>query len=213
MSAAIRVLVVDDHPIVRDGLRALFGTVPDVDVVGEARDTEGALREVTLLRPDVLLLDVHLPGATGLDALPTIRRAAPDTRVLLLSMDDDAETVLAGVRLGADGYLVKGASQEEILRAVRAVNDGQMILGSPVTRHLRGLDRPATAPFPQLATREREILDLVASGLSNAGIADRLYLSPKTVANYLTSVFAKLGVQDRAQAIVKARDAGLGRGA
>ena len=208
----IRIVVVDDHPIVRDGLRALFGTVPDVDLVGEARDADGALREVTLLRPDVLLLDVHLPGATGLEALGRIRRAAPDTRVLLLTMDDDAETVLEAVRLGADGYLVKGASQEEILRAVRAVHDGQMILGPTVNRHLRGLAAPRSDPFPQLAPREREILDLVAAGLSNAAIADRLALSPKTVANYLTSVFAKLAVTDRGQAIVKARDAGLGRG-
>ena len=212
MSDGIRVVVVDDHPIVRDGLRALFGTVPDVELVGEALDAAGALREVTLVRPDVLLLDVHLPGGTGLEWLERIRRAAPGTRVLLLTMDDGAETVLEAVRLGADGYLVKGASQAEILRAVRAVHDGQMILDPTVNRHLRGLSRPTTAPFPQLAHREREILDLVAAGLGNAAIADRLALSPKTVANYLTSVFAKLGVADRSQAIVKARDAGLGRG-
>jgi DNA-binding NarL/FixJ family response regulator len=128
-------------------------------------------------------------------------------------MDDDAETVLQALRLGVDGYLVKGASQAEITRAVRAVHDGQMILGEAVNRHLRGLphSRPES-PFPQLAGREREILDLVAAGLSNSGIADRLCLSRKTVANYLTSVFAKLDVTDRSQAIVKARDAGLGRG-
>ena len=210
---SIRIVVVDDHPIVRDGLRALFGTVPDVELVGEARDAEGALREVTLARPDVLLLDVHMPGATGLDVLERVRRASPSTRVLLLTMDDDAETVLAAVRLGVDGYLVKGAGQEEILRAVRAVHDGQMILGPTVNRHLRGLTASSRAdPFPQLAAREREILDLVAAGLGNGAIAERLSLSPKTVANYLTSVFAKLGVSDRSQAIVTARDAGLGRG-
>jgi DNA-binding NarL/FixJ family response regulator len=208
---SIRVVVVDDHPIVRDGLRALFGTVPDVEVVGEATDVAGALREVTLARPDVLLLDVHLPDGTGLEVLTGVRRASPETRVLLLTMDDDAETVLAAVRLGADGYLVKGAGQEEILRAVRAVHDGQMILGPTVNRHLRGLTASPSQPFPQLAAREREILDLVAAGLSNGAIADRLHLSPKTVANYLTAVFAKLGVSDRSQAIVTARDAGLGR--
>ena len=211
---SIRIVVVDDHPIVRDGLRALFGTVPDVEVVGEARDAAGALREVTLQRPDVLLLDVHMPGATGLEALEAVRRASPSTRVLLLTMDDDAATVLEAVRLGVDGYLVKGAGQEEILRAVRAVHDGQMILGPTVNRHLRGGLAPVSRvdPFPQLAAREREILDLVAAGLSNGTIAQRLSLSPKTVANYLTSVFAKLGVPDRSQAIVRARDAGLGRG-
>ena len=211
--SAIRIVVVDDHPVVRDGLRALFDTVPDVDLVGEAADAGTALREVTLHRPDVVLLDVHLPGGTGLDALAGLRRASPATRVLLLTMDDDADTVLAAVRLGADGYLVKGASQAEILRAVRAVHDGQMILGPGVNRHLRGLAAPpSAAPFPQLAAREREILDLVAAGLSNAAIADRLHLSPKTVANYLTAVFAKLSVADRTRAIVVARDAGLGRG-
>jgi DNA-binding NarL/FixJ family response regulator len=210
---AIRVVVVDDHPIVRDGLRALFDSVPDVDVAGEAADADGALREVTVLRPDVLLLDIHMPGATGLDVLTRIRRASPETHVLLLTMDDDADTVLDAVRLGADGYLVKGASQAEILRAVRAVHDGQMILGPSVNRHLRELPpREVVAPFPELAAREREILDLVATGLSNAAIAERLFLSPKTVANYLTSVFAKLAVTDRGQAIIRARDAGLGRG-
>jgi DNA-binding NarL/FixJ family response regulator len=209
----IRVVIVDDHPIVRDGLRALFGTVPDVEVAGEASDGDGALREVTLLRPDVLLLDVHMPGRTGLDVLADVRRASPETRILLLTMDDDADTVLDAVRLGADGYLVKGASQAEIMRAVHAVHDGQMILGPSVNRHLRGLPRAeAAAPFPELAAREREILDLVASGLSNAAIAEKLFLSPKTVANYLTSVFAKLGVTDRGQAIIRARDVGLGRG-
>jgi DNA-binding NarL/FixJ family response regulator len=209
---AIRIVVVDDHPIVRDGLRALFSTVPDVDVVGEAADAGTALREITLHRPDVLLLDIHMPGGTGLEVLPRLRQASPETHVLLLTMDDDAETALEAVQLGADGYLVKGASQDEITRAVRAVHDGQLILGQAVNRHLRGIGRKDTAPFPQLAAREREILDLVAAGLSNAGIAERLFLSPKTVANYLTSVFAKLGVSDRGQAIIKARDAGLGRG-
>ncbi len=209
---AIRVVIVDDHPIVRDGLRALFDSVADVEVAGEAADAEGALREVTVLRPDVLLLDIHMPGATGLEVLARIRRASPETHVLLLTMDDDADTVLDAVRLGADGYLVKGASQAEIMRAVRAVHDGQMILGPSVNRHLRELPRrEAAAPFPELAAREREILDLVAAGLSNAAIAERLFLSPKTVANYLTSVFAKLAVTDRGQAIIRARDAGLGR--
>jgi DNA-binding NarL/FixJ family response regulator len=207
----IRIVVVDDHPIVRDGLRALFSTVPDVDVVGEAADAAAALREITLHRPDVLLLDVHMPGGTGLGVLPRLRRASPETHILLLTMDDDAETALDAVQLGADGYLVKGANQDEIMRAVRAVHDGQLILAQAVNRHLRGIGRKDATPFPQLAAREREILGLVAAGLSNAGIAERLFLSPKTVANYLTSVFAKLAVTDRGQAIIKARDAGLGR--
>jgi DNA-binding NarL/FixJ family response regulator len=210
--SAVRIVVVDDHPIVRDGLRALFDTVDDVELVGEAADADGALREVTLARPDVVLLDVHLPGG-GLTALAGIRRASPATAALMLTMADDAETVLESLRLGAAGYLVKGANQAEILRAVRAVHDGQLILGQQVDRHVRGLSAAGTGgPFHELAARERQILDLVAAGLGNAAIADRLALSPKTVANYLTSVFAKLAVSDRSQAIVKARDAGLGRG-
>jgi DNA-binding NarL/FixJ family response regulator len=209
--STIRIVVVDDHPIVRDGLRALFSTVADLHVVGEAADADGALREVTLLRPDVLLLDVHMPGDTGLEALPRLRRAAPETRVLLLTMDNDAATALRAVQLGADGYLVKGASQEQILRAVRAVHDGEMILGQAVNRSLRRYTGDTT-PFPELADREREILDLVARGLTNPAIAERLVLSEKTVRNHVSNVFAKLHVTGRAEAVARARDAGLGEG-
>ena len=208
---ALRIVVVDDHPIVREGLQALFDTVPDIDVVAEAADAATALREVTLTRPDVVLLDVHLPGPSGLEVMISLRRASPRTRIVLLTMDDDADTVVTAVRLGADGYLVKGARQAEILRAVRAVHDGQMILGPGLDRHVRALTAPAAAPFPQLTSRERQILDLLAGGLSTATIADRLKLAPKTVANSLTSVFTKLAVRDRTHAVIVAREAGLGR--
>ena len=209
----ITVVVVDDHPVVRDGLRALFDTVPDVTLVGEAADAEGAVREVTMAHPDLVLLDIHLPGTSGLEVLARLRTLAPATRVVMLTMHDDAPSLVEAVRAGAHGYLLKGASQQAILAALRAVQDGQTVFGAEVSRHLRGL--PGTGHdevFPELAPREREILDLVAAGLGNASIGARLALSPKTVANHLTTIFHKIAVSDRGHAIVKARDAGLGRG-
>ncbi len=209
----ISVVVVDDHPVVRDGLRALFETVPDVVLVGEAGNGEEAVREVTVLRPDLVLLDIHLPGVSGLQVLGRLRRVAPRTRVVMLTMYDDAPSLVEAVRAGADGYLLKGASQQAIIAALRAVHDGQAVFGAEVTRHLHGLTaNPVDESFPQLAPREREILDLVAAGLGNATIGARLALAPKTVANHLTAIFHKIGVSDRGGAIVKARDAGLGRG-
>ena len=208
----IRIVVVDDHPIVRDGLRALFSTVADVVVVGEATDADGALREVTLHRPDVLLLDVHMPGGTGLEVRrPRCARLA-ETRVLLLTMDDDAgDGAARRVQLGVDGYLVKGASQDEIMRAVRAVHDGQLILGQA------GATGTCAAPAPTRHRSRSWPAENARSSTWSPPAFQRRHrrpavLSPKTVANYLTSVFAKLAVTDRGQAIIKARDAGLGRG-
>ena len=211
----VRVVLADDHPVVRAGLAALLGSLPDVEVVAVAADGFGAVKEVVLHRPDVAILDLQMPGQDGFAATREIRRVAPDVAVLVLTMSDDDDSVFAAMRAGARGYLVKGAEQEEIGRAVHAVASGEAIFGPGVAqRVLRffATPIPVADPFPELTAREREILDLLAAGLTNSAIAVRLGLSPKTVANHLSSIFAKLQVADRAQAILRAREAGLGTG-
>jgi DNA-binding NarL/FixJ family response regulator len=214
--ATIRVVLADDHPVVRGGLRALLTSLPAYEVVGEATDGESAVREVQLSHPDVVLMDVNMPGVDGLEATRRIRAAVPDVAVLVLTMFDDDDTVFAAMKAGAQGYLLKGAEQDEIDRAIRAVVAGEAIFGPGVAARVlqQFADPPAVqrdVPFPQLTDREREVLDLVAAGRRNAAIAEELFLSPKTVANHISSIFAKLAVADRSAAIVRARDEGLGR--
>ncbi len=211
----VRIVLADDHPVVRGGLRALIGTIDGLEVVGEAADGEAAVREVQLLRPDVVLMDVRMPGLGGVEATRRIRETTPETAVLMLTMYDDDATVLTAMQAGARGYLLKGAEQTEIVGAIHAVVAGQVIFGPGIAG--RVLDYfaappvPAAEPFPQLTTREREILDLLASGRRTAAIAEALFLSPKTVSNHLTNVFAKLEVADRTEAIIRAREGGLGQ--
>jgi DNA-binding NarL/FixJ family response regulator len=208
----IRVVVADDHPVVRAGLSALLDSLPGIEVVAVAADGRGAVKEVVMQRPDVAVLDLQMPGLDGFGATREIRRVAPDVAVLVLTMFDDDESVFAAMRAGARGYVVKGAEQEELGRAVRAVAAGEAIFGPAVAQRMLRFftPPPAVDPFPQLTAREREILGLLAAALSNATIASRLGLSPKTVANHISSIFNKLQVADRAQAILRARDAGLG---
>lgn len=212
----VRLLLADDHPVVRAGLRTLIDTVEDIVVVAEASDGAEAVREVLLQRPDVVLMDVRMEGLGGVEATRRIRAASPDTAVLMLTMYDDDDTVFTAMQAGARGYLLKGASQEEIVSAVKAVASGQAIFGPGVAARVIGyFSAPpprAVAAFPQLTERERQILDLLATGLRTAAIAERVHLSPKTVSNNLTSIFTKLEVADRAAAIVRARESGLGRG-
>jgi len=211
----IRVVVADDHPIVRTGLTALLGSLPDFEVVGVAADGREAVREVITTRPDVALLDLHMPGLDGIAATRELARVAPLVAVLVLTMYDDDESIFAAMRAGARGYLVKGVEQEDIARAITSVAAGEAIFGPGVAqRVLSSLQTPHRSievAFPELTVREREVLDLLAAGLNNTAIGQRMGLAPKTVANNVSAIFAKLHVADRAQAIVRARDAGMGR--
>jgi DNA-binding NarL/FixJ family response regulator len=211
----VRVVVADDHPIVRDGLRALLTSIPDVELVGEATTGREAVRSAVTDRPDVIVMDLRMPDLDGAAATAEICRVAPDVAVLVLTMLDDDDSVFAAMRAGARGYLVKGASQQEIVRAITAVAAGEAIFGPGVARRvLRYFASPpaAAAPaFPELSPREREVLDLIAGGLTNAAIAGRLGLSAKTVGNHTSAIFAKLQVAGRAEAIIRAREAGFGR--
>jgi DNA-binding NarL/FixJ family response regulator len=214
--APIRVLVADDHPVVRGGLVALLRTIPDLAVVGEAADGDAAVREVQLLRPDVVLMDVRMPGLDGVEATRRIRSSVPETRVLILTMYDDDATVFTAMQAGAQGYLLKEAEQAEIVRAIHAVVAGDAIFGPGVAERVLSYfaERPAESgtsyPFPELTERERVVLALLARGHATQEIAAELFLSPKTVSNNLTAIFAKLQVAGRAEAIVRAHERGLG---
>jgi DNA-binding NarL/FixJ family response regulator len=212
----IRILVADDHPVVRGGLVALLRTIDGIEVVGEAADGAAAVREAQLSHPDVVLMDVRMPDLDGVEATRRIRAAVPDTRVLMLTMYDDDATVFTAMQAGAQGYLLKEAEQDEIVRAVRAVVAGEAIFGPGVAERVLGYfsGQPAEVsvayPFPDLTERERVVLELLARGRRTSEIAAELYLSPKTVANNMTTIFAKLQVASRAEAIVRAHEGGLG---
>jgi DNA-binding NarL/FixJ family response regulator len=213
----ITVLLVDDHPVFRRGLRALLASLGTAEVVGEADNGEDAVAMAVELQPDVVVMDLHMPGVTGVEATRRIVATAPGTGVLVLTMFEDDDSVFAAMRAGARGYLVKGADAPDVVRAIDAVAGGEAIFGASVAKRvLAFLTRPLSAfdqhLFPDLSTREREVLDLIAAGHGNSEIAQRLFLSPKTVRNLVSSIFAKLQIADRAQAIVRARAAGLGRG-
>jgi DNA-binding NarL/FixJ family response regulator len=207
--------VADDHPLFRGGLRALLDSVPDLEVVGEAATGDEAADRAIALRPDVVVMDVDMPGSNGIDATRRIVDAAEGVRVLVVTMHDDDEIVFAAIRAGARGYVLKGAPPDETLRAIRAVAHGEALFGAAVADRLsRFLATPALVDpadaFPQLTERELEILALLAERKSNATIAAELFLSQKTVRNYVSSIFAKLRVADRGEAGLLARSAGLG---
>jgi DNA-binding NarL/FixJ family response regulator len=212
----VRVLIADDHPVFRAGLSGVLAEADDVEIVGEAARGEDVLPLALAVQPDVVLMDLHMPGVNGVEATRQIAAAGLAAAVLVLTMFDDDESVLAAMRAGARGYLVKGAAGERIVDAVRAVAAGEAVFGAEVAKGVLGVlaaDRRGTRagrPFPILTDREREILDLIAAGRSNSEIARRLVLSDKTVRNHVSNIFAKLQVADRAQAIVRARESGLG---
>lgn len=210
-----RIIVVDDHPVFRMGMVALLATVDHFEVVGEAETAEDAVTVAMDTRPDVVLMDLQLGEGSGVEATRQIVERTPDVGVLVVTMMDDDDSVFAAMRAGARGYLLKGAGPADIQRAVEAVGRGEVLLGPQIASralgYLTGARRDGASPFPELTDREREILDLVAAGLDNAAVARRLTVSPKTVRNHLSNVFTKLQVADRSQAIVRAREAGLGR--
>lgn len=213
-SEPLRILIADDHLLFRDGLRALLKAAPDAELVGEATTGEEAIALAAELQPDVVLMDIQMPGGNGIDATRRILHDSPHVRVLMITMYEDDSSVFTAMRAGARGYLLKGAKYDEVLRAVRAVGAGEAIFSPAIATRL--IDyfaniRPAAAPqvFPELSVREREILTLIARGDRNVEIAERLYLSPKTVSNHVTNILDKLQVADRAHAIIRAREAGL----
>jgi DNA-binding NarL/FixJ family response regulator len=210
----IRVLVADDHPIFRDGLAMLLTTVDGIEVAGTAADGVEAVAATVRLRPDVVVMDVQMPRLNGVEATRRLSAEAPGVGIVVLTMSEDDGTVFAAIRAGARGYLVKGAEQEEIVRAITTVAAGGAIFGATLAQRIAEFFAAGpptqTEVFPQLTAREREILELLAAGRTNAQIAATLYLSPKTVRNNVSNVFAKLQVTDRAEAILRAREAGLG---
>jgi DNA-binding NarL/FixJ family response regulator len=208
----IRVAVADDHALVREGLRSLLATVPDIELIAIAASARDAVRIATIEHPDVLVLDINMPDGSGIDTARKLRRVAPTVAILMLTMYDDDALVFAAMRAGAMGYVLKGADSADVIRAIQAVAAGSAIFGPGIAaRALAYLSRPNREPaFPSLTTREHEVLDLIASGLDNAAIATRLSIATSTVGNHITSIFGKIQVASRPEAIIRARDAGLG---
>ena len=212
----IRVLIADDHPLFRDGMHGLLDSVEDTEVVAEAATGEEAVGLAADVQPDVILMDIKMPGINGIEATREVLSTNPNIGILVVTMLEDDDSVFAAMRAGARGYLLKGAEQAEVLRAIRAVANGEAIFGPGIARRVMGLfsvEKPkAPQAFPELTEREQEILRLIAGGRDNVEISSELFLSLKTVQNHVSNIFRKLQVADRAQAVIRAREAGLGDG-
>jgi DNA-binding NarL/FixJ family response regulator len=207
----ITVLIADDHAMVREGLRALLSSMDGYELAGTASTGADAIRETVLLKPDLLVLDIGFPDLSGIEVVRRLAKAAPSVKILMLTMYDDDESILGAVRAGALGYVLKGADADDLLRAIAAVAAGEAIFGPGLARRaLQVLSAPPEPAFAQLTPREREVLELIASGLSNQAIAAKLGLSTNTISNHISRIFGKLQVGSRAEAIVRARSAGLG---
>ncbi len=211
----IQVLIADDHTLFRAGLHALLNLFPDIEVAGEAATGEEAIAKAEALKPDVVLMDIQMPGVNGIEATRRILQARPETGIIVVTMFEDDSSVFSAMRAGARGYFLKEAGEEEVLQAIRSVARGEAIFGPGIARRLvHFFSEPHQEPdptFPELTEREREVLDLIARGESNAEIVQRLVLSPHTVRNHISNIFSKLQVANRAEAIIRARDAGLGQ--
>ena len=210
----IRLLIADDHAFYRECVRTMLLGLPEMEVIGEASGGDEIIASAEALQPDVILMDIKMPGMNGIEATRRILHASPHIQVLVLTMFEDDDSVFAAMRAGARGYLLKDADQDELVRAVKAVSRGEAIFSPAIAQRMihyfSALPQTASAmAFPDLTAREREILHLIAQGQSNATIAQHFTLSLKTVQNHVSNIFSKLQVVDRAQAIVRARDAGL----
>ena len=210
--AGLRIVVCDDHPVYRQGLHALFAEVEGIDVVGEAGTGEEALQLVAAAEPDVVIMDLHLPGLSGVETTQQLVARHPHVGVLVLTMFEDDTSLLAALRAGARGYVVKGADHEEIVGAIRAVARGEVLLGRVVSSRLGAALAAGSGPrpFPELTEREFAVLEQLARGWSTDRIAANQFLSPKTVRNNVSGILAKLGVASRTEAVARARDAGVG---
>ena len=215
MGEPVRIFVADDHALFRDGLQALFDSVPDIELVGQASNGEQAIAGAAELQPDIVLMDIQMPGMNGIEATRSIVATSPHIGVIVVSMLEDDDSVFAAMRAGARGYVLKGAGQEQMLRSIRAVAAGEALFGAGIAERLMNffanLEPSADArAFPELTEREYEVLELIANGSNNTEIASKLFITNKTARNHVSNIFNKLQVADRAQAIIRARDAGLG---
>ncbi len=216
MEGTIRILIADDHAVYREGLLAVLSPEPEMEVVGEAATGKEVVERAAELRPDVILMDIQMPQINGIEATRRILEVDPGVGVVVLTMFEDDDSVFSAMRAGARGYVLKGADPSEILKVLRAVVGGEAYFGPEIAKRLMDFfstPKPVSPAetFPELTSREREILDLIAQGHNNAKIAARLFVSPNTVRNHISHIFTKLQVADRAHAIVRAREAGLGR--
>lgn len=217
----IRLLIVDDHTLFREGLRAIFLSVDDIEVVGEAASGEQAIHQAVELKPDVILMDIQMEDINGIEASKRILETLPETKIIMLTMLEDSDSLFAAMIAGARSYVLKGADKAEVLKIIRSVAGGEILFGAAianrVTDYFRNLSTVSTAldvspkPFPDLSERELEVLDLIARGFNNHEIAGQLHVTVKTVSNHISNIFSKLHVADRAQAIIRAREAGLGK--
>lgn len=216
-----RLLIVDDHTLFREGLQAIFLSVSDIEVIGEAASGTEAIRQAETLKPDIILMDIQMDDMNGIEASQHILELLPQTKIIMLTMMEDSESLFAAIVAGARSYVLKGADKAEVVKTIRAVANGEVLFGpsiaNRVTDYFRNLNRVSSThpvpvtPFPELSERELEVLELIAGGRNNHEIARQLHVTVKTVSNHISNIFNKLQVVDRAQAIIKAREAGLGK--
>ena len=215
MGEAIRVLIADDHTLFREGLVALLDSIPEIEVLATVEDGKKAIETAAELQPDVILMDIQMPKLNGIEATRRIIQASPQVGIIVVTMFEDDDSVFAAMRAGARGYILKGADQNDMLRAIRAVANGEALFGPSIATRLMNFLNPPKADveeaFPELTDREREILNLIAQGLNNAEIAKKLTISLKTVRNHVSNIFNKMQVTDRVQAAIQARKAGFGK--